>query len=215
MGSHRFRDFLVEVATISASALGGEEPLLCAITVERGRHPATAASSAEQARRLDETQYNLNQGPCLTALREHHTVLIPDLHTTTRWHGYAAAISGEGIRSILAVPVPLDETANAALNCYARSPNVFNPELIELAEAQARKLSPVLRSALGTRPIEGNKEDLHHLLQSRAAVDAAIALIMVQNRCSRTMALTLIHRAGRHNDSRVHEVASRILAQGL
>jgi hypothetical protein len=48
-----FTEFLLGVATISASLLDGRESLLCAITVERDAGPSTVASSTAAAQRLD------------------------------------------------------------------------------------------------------------------------------------------------------------------
>ncbi|MFP3525422.1 hypothetical protein SB912_23325, partial [Pantoea sp. SIMBA_072] len=55
-----FTEFLLELTAVSASLLGGDTPLLCAITVERSDGPATVASSSERARRLDERQYSFD-----------------------------------------------------------------------------------------------------------------------------------------------------------
>lgn len=114
-----FADFLLGLTTISASLLGSPDPMLCAITVEREASPATVASSSDTARRLDEKQYIFDDGPCLTALRSHRTVLIKDLSSDDDWRGYANRIAGEGVRSVLAVPIESEEASPAALNCYA------------------------------------------------------------------------------------------------
>jgi GAF domain-containing protein len=100
-----FTEFLLGLTTISASLLGGAETMLCAITVERSAGPATVASSTVPARRLDEMQYEFDEGPCLSAVRGQHGVLIPDLQAGERWRSYARAVAGEGIRSVLSVPI--------------------------------------------------------------------------------------------------------------
>ncbi|NQD89566.1 ANTAR domain-containing protein [Paenarthrobacter sp. CM16] len=51
-------------------------------------------------------------------------------------------------------------------------------------------------------------------LQSRAVVDAAVARIMVQNRCSRGMALAFMQTTARRHHSRVQDVAKQILTKG-
>ena len=89
-----FTEFLLGLTTISASRLGGQEPMLCAITVERNGSPATVASSEPEALRMDEKQYDVDDGPCLTALRRQHTVVVPDLGRDSRWQRYA----GSGFR---------------------------------------------------------------------------------------------------------------------
>lgn len=206
-----FTEFLLGLTTISATRLGGAESMLCAITVERNGSPATVASSSEEAQRLDEKQYAYNDGPCLTALREGHTVLVADVGNDSRWEHYASAVSGEGIRSVLAVPIATDTGSAAALNCYATAANVFDPETIARVERHADSISKILRLALRVHPPEIYPERLRSALKSRAIIDAAVSLIMIHNRCSREQAMELLHLAARTSDTRLHAIATDIL----
>lgn len=207
-----FTEFLLGLTTISASRLGGQDPMLCAITVERNGSPATVASSDAEALRMDEKQYAFDDGPCLTALRQQHTVVVPDLGNDSRWHRYATAVSGEGIRSVLAVPICTDPGAAAALNCYARAVDAFDAGTIEAIEEHADSISRILRLALRVHPPEIYPEDLRQTLKSRAAIDAAVSLIMAQNRCSRDQAMELLHLAARATDTKLHTIATDILS---
>ena len=83
-----FPEFLLGLATISASLLSSDGAITCTITVEREGGPATVASSSEEGRRLDETQYAFDDGPCLTAARQQRLVLIADLRSDERWSDY-------------------------------------------------------------------------------------------------------------------------------
>lgn len=206
-----FTEFLLGLTTISATSLGGSEPMLCAITVEREGTPATVASSGEDARRLDEKQYAFDDGPCLTALRHGTTVLVPDVAADDRWEHYASAVSGEGIGSVLAVPIATDPGSAAALNCYARSKGVFDSATVAEVERHAESMSRILRLALKVHPPEIYPEHLRSALKSRAIVDAAVALIMVQNRCSRERSMELLHLAARATDTKLHAIATDIL----
>ena len=206
-----FAEFLLGLTMLSATRLGGSEPMLCAITVERDGTPATVASSSEDARRLDEKQYAFDDGPCLTALRQGTTVLVPDVADTVRWEHYATTVSGEGIVSVLAVPIATDPGAAAALNCYARSKGVFDAPTVAEVERHAASISRILRLALRVHPPEIYPEHLRSALKSRAIVDAAVALIMVQNRCSRERAMELLHVAARATDTKLHSIAADIL----
>lgn len=209
--SPSFSEFLLGLTTITAARLGGTHPMLCAITVERDGSPATVASSDEEARRLDEKQYAFDNGPCLTALREGRTVLIRDVAADNRWEHYSSALSGEGIRSVLAVPVDAGPGAAAALNCYALSTEVFDPDTVARVHEHAESISRILRLALRVHPPEIYPERLRSALQSRAVIDAALSLIMVQNRCSRDQAMELLHQAALTSDARLHSIATDIL----
>jgi len=175
-----FTEFLLGLTTISALLLGGEEPMLCAITVERGAGPTTVASSTEPARRLDEMQYEVDEGPCLSAVRGQHEVLIPDLQADERWRSYARAVAGEGIRSILAVPIGAEPPARAALNGYSKVSGSFDESLVDAVRQHAGFMSPILRLALRIHLPEPDPEHLRSALRARAVVDAAIALLRRQ-----------------------------------
>ncbi len=206
-----FTEFLLGLATISASLLDGQEPLLCAITVERDAGPSTVASSTAAAQRLDEKQYAFDDGPCLTALRHQHRVLIDDLQADDRWAQYAHQVDGEGIRSVLAVPIQTDSSSRAALNCYAYAPGTFNPAIVARVLEHAETISKTLRLALRLHVPEPYPEHLRSALQARAVVDAALSLIMLQNRCGRDRAMELLQLAARNNNRRLHDIATDIL----
>jgi GAF domain-containing protein len=206
-----FTEFLLELTAISASLLGGKAPMLCAITVERATGPATVASSTEAARTLDERQYAFDDGPCLTALRQQHTVHIPDLQGDETWAWYAQAISDEGIRTVLAVPIPSDNGSRSALNCYSREAGAFGPDTVSAVEEHAASLSRILRLAMRVHAAEPYPEHLRSALRSRAIVDSAVSLIMVHNRCSRDAAVELLHLASRSSNRRLNDIAQDIL----
>ncbi len=148
LDSPEFPDFLLGLATMSASLVRPDGQVTCTITVERDGGPATFASSSEAGRRLAETQYAFHDGPCLTAVREQRLVLIPDLRGDARWSDYLEAALQEGVRSILAVPIPTEPFSRAGLNCYASTVGAFPGETVALLEQHAASMSRVLRIAL-------------------------------------------------------------------
>ncbi|GAA2173033.1 GAF and ANTAR domain-containing protein [Arthrobacter parietis] len=206
-----FTEFLLGLSTISASLFNQDVPMHCAITVERDGGPTTVASSSALAQRLDEQQYAFDDGPCLTALRTGHTVFIPRLADDPRWRRYAHAISGEQIRSVLAVPIVTNGSSAAALNCYSRDLAGFDAAMIASVKEHAASISTILQLALRVHEPEHYPDDLSDVLKSRAVVDAAVALVMAQNRCSREAAMLMLHVAARHHDGRVQAVAQELL----
>ena len=186
--------------------------MLCAITVERNGSPATVASSGPEAQRLDEIQYSLHDGPCLTALRTAQTILVTEVETDPRWVAYARGMAEENVRSVLAVPIPTDSGAAAALNCYSPESAVFEPATVESVQEFAASMSNILRLALRVHQAPPYPEHLRSALQSRAVIDAAVALVMAQNRCSHDQALALISRAATIQGTRTHDIAADIIA---
>ncbi|WP_407710080.1 GAF and ANTAR domain-containing protein [Arthrobacter nitrophenolicus] len=210
-----FAEFLLGLAAISASQIAdGTAPVLCTITVERDGAPSTVASSTEEGRRLDETQYVADAGPCLTAVRQQTVVLIDDIDADTRWGLYARAALQQGVHSMMAVPIPTDSPARAALNCYAQRAHAFDQRTVRRVQGHAQSLSRILRLALRLHAPEAYTGHLRNALKSRAAVDAAIALIMLQHRGGREDALELLQVAAKSSDRRIQDIARDIVDGG-
>jgi GAF domain-containing protein len=207
-----FDEFLLELTVFSASKLAAPDPMLCAITVERDGRPATVASSSDKAKHMDEKQYGVDDGPCLTALREGRTVLVEDLETSARWQRYSQAVANEGVRSVLAVPIDAGPNAAAALNCYALSTSTFGAANVSAVESYSASLSRILRLALRVHRLPTYKEDgLHAALQSRAVIDAALSLVMSQTRGSREEAAKLLHEMAQSSKQQLKQIATDIL----
>ena len=206
-----FPEFLLGLATLSASLLGSDGQITCTITVERDGGLATVASSSEEGRRLDETQYSYGEGPCLTALRQHRLVWVPDLLGDERWNGYAEAASQEGVRSVLAIPISTEASSRAGLNCYAKTINAFDEETVVLLEQHAASMSRVLRIALRLHGADVHPEHLRAALKSRAIVDAAVSLIMLQHRGGRDGALEILRLAAKSSNRKIHAIAHDIV----
>jgi hypothetical protein len=88
---------------------------------------ATAASSPGSAR-VEELQFELGEGPCLTACRTGSPVLVPDLEQTTAitWPGYASAALSYGVHAVFAFPMQDGATRLGALDVYRARPGALS-----------------------------------------------------------------------------------------
>ena len=66
-----------------------------------GSEVSSEAPTDRLVAELEETQTALNVGPCVAALREHHTVHNHDMATDTRWPRFAQAAIERGVHSPL------------------------------------------------------------------------------------------------------------------
>lgn len=103
LGTESIDGFLRELAVLAARTLG--ESLSCGITLQPNGRPLTVASSDQFASQVDELQYGLDQGPCLSAVRTGQVVRIDDLSADTRWRRYAVRALAHGVRSSLSFPL--------------------------------------------------------------------------------------------------------------
>jgi hypothetical protein len=90
------------------------------ITAVVGERLEVLASSDRTSRRADELQDELEEGPCLQAVRTGHSVLAEDLGAETRWPGWcSAAADALPVRSVLSVLLVTGQLPDATVNLYS------------------------------------------------------------------------------------------------
>jgi len=85
----------ISLVTAAVQAVPGAENAAIILVLGRKTVQSHAATSP-RARRMDELQTELRDGPCLTAIWEQETVHIPDMAAESRWPRFAAAEAGVG-----------------------------------------------------------------------------------------------------------------------
>src|SRR5690242_5696118 len=75
LSTQSVEQFLHEMAVMAARLAGG---LSCGMTMQPSGRPVTVACSDQVAARVDEVQYELDDGPCLHAMRDGSVVRIED-----------------------------------------------------------------------------------------------------------------------------------------
>lgn len=211
--SQDVKDFLTNLAHVIVSEFSGPGLVLwCGITLLRDRRVATVASSSAHARMMDEIQYDLNEGPCLSAARSGETVHVRDFLDEYRWPEYRSAAAGHNIRSVLCVPIPLETPSRCALNLYCTTPEAFTDDTVTEVERFAREASTSLRLAVRVARLTDVTHDLKAAMQSRTVIDLAAGIIMAQNRCSQETAITILKAASSARNIRLRDVAASVVA---
>jgi GAF domain-containing protein len=205
-------EFLIGLATLASASLSSEtNPVLCGITAIRRKRPVTTAGSGPRASAMNELQNGFRDGPCLTALRQKTIVHVPDLAQEHRWHNCMMAVAGQGIGSILAVPLDLAGEAEAVISLYSTRTHGFSGPDITAAEFFATHASSSLRLALRIAHLRDARDDLSAAMQSRTTIDMAIGVIMAQNRCSRDAAFHILARASNDRPAKLRDVAASLI----
>ncbi len=211
-GTADIQTFLDEFALIAARRLSTAGDVSCAITLVRRRKAGTLAVSDAIAREADEFQNRFSEGPCLEAAAAGASVHCSDTARDPRWPAYLGRLDTGRIRSILGVPLRLEEGAQAALNLYAAEPHAFGPADVEAAEALAASASASLRFAVRAAYLNDQQKDLETALASRRVINTAVGIIMFQNTCSQAEALAILQRASSSRNMKLRLVAEHVVA---
>ncbi|PTT60095.1 GAF and ANTAR domain-containing protein [Arthrobacter sp. HMWF013] len=213
LDSADFEQFLNELARFSAHQMAGDgDDALCGITLLRDRKAATIGWSSDSAREVDEIQYSLSQGPCLTAAEEEREVNVPDLFEEDRWGpDYANAVAAHGLRSVLSLPFNLQGEAKAALNLYSDVPRKFDERAAAKARGYTREISQALRLAVRFSLHTDSAANLRATLESRTTIDIAVGIVMAQNRCSQEAAVRILTEASSNSNTKLRNVAKSLV----
>ena len=113
------------VTALAATATAGTLGAAVTVVDEHGtRSRAASTSVAEQA---DALQYELDEGPCLTAWRTQELVRVDDTATDTRWPRWNQAASRLGVRAVLSTPLLATGESIGAMKAYCELPMSHGP----------------------------------------------------------------------------------------
>lgn len=141
-------------------------------------------------RRLDELQTELQQGPCLTTLREPPNVSIADTEADQRWPAFAARATELGIRSVLSLPLLVEHDSLVTFNLYACTPNAFT----DTDETIVRMLTTHVAEALQ------ETDDWDHLSRTvarNAVIEQAKGVLMARDTLTDAQAFDQLSRTSR------------------
>jgi hypothetical protein len=190
---------------------GDGDDALCGITLLRDRKAATIGWSSDSAREVDQIQYSLSQGPCLTAAEEEREVHVPDLFDEDRWGpDYANAVASHGLRSVLSLPFNLQGDARAALNLYSDVPHKFDERASAKARGYTREISQALRLAVRFSLHTDSAANLRATLESRTTIDIAVGIV-TQNRCSQDTAARILTEASSNSNTKLRDIAKSLV----
>jgi GAF domain-containing protein len=209
LSTQSVEQFLHEMAVMAARLVNRE--LSCGMTMQPSGRPVTVACSDQVAARVDEVQYELDDGPCLHAMRDGHMVRIEDTATKARWPEFEAQAASHGIRSCLALPLNADGKPVGALNLYSREAWAFGVAEARRAENFAENASGALSLAMRLASHATLIEQLRSSLTSRTVIDQAIGIIIARERCTQARAFAILRSASQNTNVKLRDIASAVV----
>ena len=184
----------------------------CGLTLEQAGRGRTVTYSGELAARGDERQYELDDGPCLQAMRSGHVVTVHDMAEERRWGLYPQRALEAGVCSSLSLPLTVGERGRGALNLYATDPNAFTDTDVRVGQSWAGQASGALSVAWRMAEREVAVDNLTQGMVTRQVIGQAVGLLMVQRRCTAEEAFELLKAASQRNNEKLRDVAHRMIA---
>lgn len=205
-----FTDLLQGVAELAVRQV--EAAATSGITLSQGDRLLTVASADDLAVQLDEQQYELDDGPCLSALHTGTPVHVPDLADESRWDGYPTILLANGMVSMLALPLLVGGRPVGVLNLYGRARGGFAGRDLQLAELVAGQAAMALTAAMRHYDESTLSDHLRAALSSRSTIDQAIGIVMAQQRCGADEAFGILRGVSQRRNVKLRVVAEQLVA---
>lgn len=174
------------------------------ISLIDGKRVVPRVPSDPIVEKLDTLQSELNEGPCLDALREHRTVHILDMLTERRWPRYSQAALEHGVRSLLSFQLFVVRDNIGALNLYATEPGAFSEESMNVGRIVAQHASVAMAAVASERHF-----DL--ALASRDVIGQAKGILMERYNVTGLQAFGLLTRLSQEQNTKLAELARRLV----
>lgn len=230
-GADRVDEFLGELARRTAGAVEGA--VSCGITVQGSSWSRwLAAASDEFARRMDAVQYEVDDGPCLTCLRDGTVVEVPDIVADRRWPAFRRRGRQEGAGASMSIPLPspspaaaavhrgarAEDTAAAgaaigAVNLYTRRAGGLTPADRGRGVAFAGQVAGAIALAARLAREEAHNQHLQAALNSRSTIDQAIGVIIGRSGLEADAAFDVLRLRSQNTNTKLRDVATQVIAE--
>lgn len=209
---HSLESVLHKVTELATRILPGQP--IASVTIVADGRPSTVAASGDLAVRLDEVQYRLGSGPCLTAAVSGRPAGITDTQTDSTWTDFAAEAAAAGCDSVLSYPFPVQERVAGAMNVYARGLSASDDRTHGLvSRLAAYAVGPVSNMYLYETAVE-RAEHLQAALEYRAVIDQAKGILMERHKLTADQAFQLLARVSMETNTKLREVAAQFVMTG-
>jgi hypothetical protein len=180
------------------------------LMLRRNGRTFTAAASDDTARKIDELETSLGEGPCLDAIddEEPDEHLCADLSTGSKWPALAERIVGEtDVRGMAGFRIRQEGQRVGALNLFSDRAGALDNHSLE----QASVLSAFASVALAALDRGEEATTLRRGLESNREIGKAVGLLMAMHRIDDDKAFEMLAKISQELNIKVAEVAKQVI----
>jgi GAF domain-containing protein len=176
--------------------------------VEAGRSD-TIVKSEPFVREIDDIQYGIGEGPCISAAATGQIVRSGSLGEDPRWPRFGPRAGRLGVHSVLSLLV--QGTVLGAMNVYARPKDAFDDHAEHIGQLFAEPAAIAVQNALILAQTRRLAANLQAALTTRAVIDQAIGIIMSRTGVTPEAAFDRLRELSKRDRIKVSAVANRIV----
>ena len=207
------KDLLTQVATYAVQAIPGADG--AGLTLLEQDRADTIVATAPFVTEVDDIQYGMNQGPCISAARDGQTIVSGSLGGDSRWPRFGGRVARLGVHSVVSLPLITPDGVVGAMNVYAHGKNVFDERAAELGQVFAVPAAIAVQNAHVLAQTRRLANRLQSALELRGVVDRAIGILMSRSGGTEHQALERLRALSQREHHKLAEVAREIVDEAV
>ena len=176
-----------------------------------GQRLTAASSGGEVVSRADALQFELGEGPCLTAWATGEPVLVSDASNDPRWPAWSAAVAPMGIGSVASSPLLNGAAAVGAVKVYAGESDRFDDHTARLLALFAQQAALFVVHAQAREAAAVLSQQLQHALFQRDTISVAKGMLMARDKTGEDDAFRALIAMSRRSGETLHETAAALV----
>ena len=202
----RLSDTLEAIVHAARASVPGFDEVGISVFGADGK-PTTMSATSQLVYDLDAVQYQLEEGPCMTAMRDEPLVVAEDLAHEERWPRYVPHASDAGVRAQMGLQLSTTEETLGGLNFYSTHARSINPEASRHAELFAIHAALALSHAR-------QAEHQDDAIRARQLIGQAVGMLTERYEITEDRAFHYLARVSAAGNLRLQDVARVIVDQG-
>ena len=215
LGSNRMglEELLTRVARYAVQAIPGADG--AGLTLIEDDRQDTIVATVAFVGEVDDIQYGIGEGPCISAARDAHTVISGSLGADPRWPRFGGAVARLGVHSAVSLPLITPDGVVGAMNVYAHAKHVFDDRAAELGEIFAAPAAVAVQNAQILAQTQRLAVRLQAALETRGVIDQAVGILRSRSGGTLAEALDRLRTLSQHEHHHLSIIAQQIVDEAV
>ena len=206
-------DLLTRVATYAVRAIPGADG--AGLTLIEADRADTIVKSEPFVQVIDDIQYGLGEGPCVSAAALGATMRSGSLGGDSRWPRFGPRAGRLGVHSVLSLPLISADAVVGAMNVYAHVRDAFDERSERLGELFAVPAAIAVQNAQILAQTQRLAAKFQAALTNRAVIDQAIGILMSRSGISADEAFSRLRVLSQQEHAKLSAIASGIVQEAV
>jgi GAF domain-containing protein len=201
---------LRQIADLAKDTIRGVEAT--SVTMMENDKARTVVFTSPLAVQLDERQYELGFGPCMDAAITGQTITLDaQAPGSSPYPDFAEVALRAGARHVVSIGMPMNQRVVGGLNIYGSAELPFTGRAVELAQTFAGYAAVAVFNAASYHDAVDLAAQLQEAMRSRAIIEQAKGMIMLERRCDADTAFKVLIRASQSQNLKLRRVAELLI----